>query len=100
MEGGVKHDPNITLSVSPWDLPAVEMAKQVDDTPDQGALSPLSTGPKSPASALVGRMFLGRLNVSDLDYMAKAILQMADENYELRERVRRLEERADRSGQA
>jgi len=47
----------------------------------------------TPASALIGRVFMGRLNVSDLDYMAKAILQMADENHELRERVRKLEER-------
>jgi len=38
-------------------------------------------------------VFQGRLNVSDLDYMAKAILQMADEMHELRERVRQLEGR-------
>ena len=44
-------------------------------------------------SVLSGRVFQGRLNVSDLDYMAMAILQMCDENFELRERVRQLEER-------
>lgn len=52
----------------------------------------LKNGRPSPAGVLSGRVFQGRLNVSDLDYMAKAILQMADENHELRERVRVLED--------
>lgn len=91
----MKHDPHITLSVPPWDLPTPPISSAADDGLPTALCTEntLSTGRKSPAGALVGRIFMGRLNASDLDYMAKAILQMCDENHELRERVRRLEER-------
>ena len=40
---------------------------------------------------LVERIFEDRLKASDLKYVAAAVLQMSDENAELRERVRALE---------
>jgi hypothetical protein len=102
----VKHDPP-TLPVAPWEVP--DPATEI--SPPTASQSTTSSHvdklvhrhiPKraSPAGDLIARTFMGRLNVSDLDYMAKAILQMCDENHELRERVRRLEERLDGNGQA
>ncbi len=77
-----------TIPIAPW------------EAGDRSAHSPIKRDgdgicapKKPPAELLIGRVFMGRLNVSDLDYMAKAILQLADENHELRERVRKLEER-------
>ena len=40
---------------------------------------------------LISHVFTGNVSQQDLTYMAKAILQMSDENYELRERVCALE---------
>lgn len=105
----MKHLRKPTMPVTPWDIPS-PTGHNWDLTPDeeriQVALDRAKAKPPAenevthrippaqptPASALIGRVFMGRLNVSDLDYMAKAILQMADENHELRERVRKLEE--------
>lgn len=100
-----------TLPVQPWDIPD-PTGERWDQTPsedailstagpvDKGVIHKRKSGRPSDTAILLGRTFQGRLNVSDLDYMAKAILQICDENHELRERIRRLEERADRSGQA
>ena len=88
-----------TLPIRPWDIPA-----KVPDTwhrrpseeaikAAQEALTAVQKPVRNPADKLAGRVFMGRLNASDLDYMAKAILQLADENHELRERVRLLEDR-------
>lgn len=117
----MKHLRKPTIPIAPWEIPDAT-GDDWDYTPEERqigrewhraeterAAAKLSTGKapipvesrvlhrKSPnqptlTSALIGRVFMGRLNVSDLDYMAKAILQMADENHELRERVRKLEE--------
>jgi len=88
----MKHSP-ITLSVPPWDIPDPK-GDVWDQTPPEARIS-AARHVRKPADKLVGRVFQGRLNVSDLDYMAKAILQMADENHEMRERIRRLEEGLD-----
>ena len=40
---------------------------------------------------LAGRVFAANLNVTDLDYIGRAVLQMADENYEMREQIRLLQ---------
>jgi len=118
----MKHLRKPTIPIAPWEIPDAT-GDEWDYTPEERqierewhraeierAAAKLSTGnapipvesrvlhritPEQPppTSALIGRVFMGRLNVSDLDYMAKAILQMADENHELRERVRKLEER-------
>lgn len=105
----MKHLRKPTIPTAPWDIPdptgpnwnlspdeeriqaALDRAKAM--AAEKVAMHSLSTTQSTPASALIGRVFMGRLNVSDLDYMAKAILQMADESHELRERVRKLEER-------
>jgi hypothetical protein len=81
-----------TMPTQPWEIP--DPAGDIwDHAPDEGAITAARNRARKPADELAGRVFMGRLNVSDLDYMAKAILQMCDENHELRERVRRLEER-------
>lgn len=77
-----------TIPIPEWEIPDAR-GESWDHTPGEGAILKAR---RSPAGLLAGRVFHGRLNVSDLDYMAKAILQLADENHELRERVRRLEE--------
>lgn len=94
----MKHDPP-TLPVAPWEVPAPApkiLGPEPVDTATGSHVDKLIHSPiskrASPAGDLIARTFMGRLNVSDLDYMAKAILQMCDENHELRERVRRLEE--------
>lgn len=77
-----------------WDhTPPETTISGVQKPVHKGLLHRQKNGRPSPAGLLSGRVFQGRLNVSDLDYMAKAILQMCDENHELRERIRRLEER-------
>lgn len=88
-----------TLPVQPWEIPAKvpdTWTRRPSEAEIKAAQERLAAGHKpvrKPADDLVGRVFMGRLNASDMDYMAKAILQLADENHELRERVRRLEER-------
>ncbi len=77
-----------------WDYPPQENVIEAAQNPVDKALVHRQINKRIPAtSVLSGRVFQGRLNVSDLDYMAKAIMQLCDENYELRERVRRLEKR-------
>lgn len=114
----MKHMRKPTMPVTPWDIPSVE-ADDWDKTPDELEIEQarqkrlaekkVSTQAKEPAkkpvmhsfppaqstpvSALVGRTFMGALNVSDLHYMAMALLQTHDELCELRERVRILEAR-------
>lgn len=100
----------ITIPVAPWDIPDAAGEEwdcaplMVTSKPPRGKdPAPLPRSkPKAqtipsviptPVNALINRTFRGVLNVSDLDYMAKAILQMCDENHELRERVKRLEDR-------
>lgn len=111
----MKHLRKPTLPVAPWDIPDPSGEKW-DAAPDEAIISIVrakvtppsrKSSPKKPVDeavmhnlmpaqstpvrALVGRTFMGQLNVSDLDYMAKAILQLLDEMHELRERVRILE---------
>lgn len=116
----MKHLRKPTIPIAPWEIPdatgdewdftpeerqierewhRVEIEREADkssteaqNSVDDHCIGHIAPRPSDPASALIGRVFMGRLNVSDLDYMAKAILQMADENHELRERVRKLEE--------
>jgi hypothetical protein len=45
----------------------------------------------APIEAIATRCFAGNYNISDIRFMAMAILQMNDTIGELRERVRRLE---------
>lgn len=113
----MKHMRKPTMPVTPWDIPEPVQEEEWDQTPDEITIerARLGLGPKkkrgrprkddaeksaihriSPAqstsiSALVGRTFMGALNVSDLHYMAMALLQTHDELCELRERVRILE---------
>lgn len=93
-----------TLPVQPWEItdptgeiwdhaPAETTISSVQKPVENRLVHNRKSGRPSDTAVLLGRTFQGRLNVSDLDYMAKAILQMCDENHELRERVRRLEER-------
>lgn len=77
-----------TIPTPPWGIPDAK-GETWDYCPGEETIS---AARRSPAGLLTGRVFQGRLNASDLDYMAKAILQMADENHELRERVRVLED--------
>lgn len=96
----MKRDP--TMPVPGWEIPDTT-GETWDEIPtedtiagarnpvDKGLMHRQKNGRPSPAGLLSGRVFQGRLNVSDLDYMAKAILQMCDEMHELRERVRILE---------
>lgn len=104
----MKHLRKPTIPTAPWDIPgptgpnwhltpdeeriqaALDRAKaRAAEKEDIHSIPPNQS---KPASALIGRVFMGRLNVSDLDYMAKAILQICDEHHELRERVRVLED--------
>jgi len=96
----VKHLRKPTMPVPPWELPAVEdIAPVLVDEPapakPKKAIKPLPLKPRDafpkPVGQLAGRVFMGPLNVSDLAYMAKALLQMHDELCELRERIRILE---------
>ena len=118
----MKHLRKPTIPIAPWEIPdatgdawdytpeerqmeqewhRAEIERAAAKPSPESAPNPVesrvlhrkSPNQSTPSSALIGRVFMGRLNVSDLDYMAKAILQMADENHELRERVRKLEER-------
>ena len=113
----MKHLRKPTLPVAPWDIPDPS-GEQWDAAPDEtiisivrekvtppkakkpaqepvekNAIHKLPPAQSTPVRALFGRTFMGHLNVSDLDYMAKAILQLLDEMHELRERVRILEAR-------
>lgn len=104
-----------TLPVAPWDIPAPAPDDDWDRTPDEitierarlglgskkkrgrprkadkSAMHGTSTAQYTPVHDLVGRTFMGALNVSDLHYLAMALLQMHDELCELRERVRQME---------
>ena len=112
----MKHMRKPTMPVTPWDIPESD-AKDWDFTPDEieieqarqkrlaekkvstraeepakkPVMHSLSPAQSTPISALVGRTFMGALNVSDLHYIAMALLQTHDELCELRERVRILE---------
>lgn len=56
-------------------------------------LATMPTQPTDPIETVAARCFTGNYNISDIRYMAMAIMQMNDALGELRERVRRLEER-------
>lgn len=112
----MKHLRKPTLPVAPWDIPEPD-GEEWDKIPDEIEISRarLGLGPEkkrgrprkesvnksvmhsfpptqsTPVRDLVGRTFMGALNVSDLHYMAMALLQTHDELCELRERVRILE---------
>jgi hypothetical protein len=66
-----------------------------DHTPteEQIALARVAIGRSSPATRLANNAFARSLSIADLKFIALAVLQLSDENHELRERVRRLEER-------
>lgn len=93
----------ITLPIAPWDIPDPS-GEEWDHTPpetvieaaqkpvEKRVIHKVPPNHSTPTSALIGRTFMGALNVSDLHYMAMALLQTHDELCELRERVRRLEE--------
>ena len=113
----MKHMRKPTMPVTPWDIPEPAKEEPWDMTPDEitierarlglGAkkkmgrpkkepvdnrlMHSLSPTQSTPVGALIGRTFMGALNVSDLHYMAMALLQTHDELCELRERVRILE---------
>ncbi len=115
----MKHMRKPTMPVTPWDIPEPVAEEPWDKTPDEITIerARLGLGPKkklghprkesannnvmhrispaqsTPVGALIGRTFMGALNVSDLHYMAMALLQTHDELCELRERVRILESR-------
>lgn len=113
----MKHMRKPTMPVTPWDIPEPVVEEEWDKTPDEITIerARLGLGPKkklgrprkepvnkavmhsfppahsTPIGGLIGRTFMGALNVSDLHYMAMALLQTHDELCELRERVRILE---------
>jgi hypothetical protein len=87
----------ISAPVAPWDIPFVTEEDLIAEARRDAAsrpFHPVQPAP-TPVVQLVARTFSGRLNVSDLDYMAKALLQMLDENHALREDVRLLKARLD-----
>ncbi len=112
----MKHMRKPTMPVTPWDIPIMDQ-KDWDFTPDEveiekarqkrlaekkattQAKEPVEKpvmhsfppAQSTPVRDLVGRTFMGALNVSDLHYIAMALLQTHDELCELRERVRILE---------
>ena len=110
----MKHMRKPTMPVTPWDIPSVD-ADDWDKTPDEiqieaarqklqvekprkkpvdkSLMHSLTPAQSTPIGGLIGRTFMGALNVSDLHYMAMALLQTHDELCELRERVRILEAR-------
>lgn len=105
----MKHMRKPTIPVAPWGIPEVD-EKDWDFTPDEIAIEQarqdrpqdrakkttmhrISPAQSTSVGVLMGRTIMGQLNVSDLGYMAKALLQMSDEMHELRERVRILEGR-------
>ena len=99
----MKHQRKITIPTSPWDviedpLPMpINPPKIVDKAARKLAAKPVEKAPLTPASArtpiqlMATRCFVGNLNASDMKYMALALLQVQDEVFELRERVRILE---------
>lgn len=112
----MKHMRKPTMPVTPWDIPEAgsadwdftpneteieqarqkrlaekKAAKQAQEPAQKPAMHRISPPQSTPVGALVGRTFMGALNVSDLRYMAMALLQTHDELCELRERVRILE---------
>lgn len=108
----MKHLRKPTMPVTPWDAAAassdpsvsaiirakvapVKREKQVEKDAqipvDNDCIGELPAFLSPPVNILIGRTFMGRLNVSDLDYMAKAILELLDKMHELQERVRILE---------
>lgn len=112
----MKHMRKPTMPVAPWDIPEAD-GKDWDFTPDEinieqarqiklaekkaltQAKEPVEKpvmhsfppAQSTPVRDLVGRTFMGALNVSDLHYIAMALLQTHDELCELRERIRILE---------
>lgn len=112
----MKHIRKPTMPVPPWDIPEAD-GKDWDFTPDEiqiemarqkrlaekeakfpaekpvekPVMHRISPAQCTPVRDLVGRTFMGALNVSDLHYIAMALLQTHDELCELRERVRILE---------
>jgi hypothetical protein len=99
----MKHVRKPTIPVAPWEIgdewdrtpsePAIEQARKTLPK-KKPVIHTKSTEQCTPIHAVIGRTFMGNLNVSDLKYIAMAVLQLSDENHELRERVRRLEEGA------
>jgi hypothetical protein len=104
--GGVTLPKRTTLPTSPWDdkwhhdpsfsVPKVapphlqkDVHKRQGKLVDKPPLTPVSA--RMPLDIMATRCFTGNLNASDLKYMALAVLQMQDELFELRERVRLLE---------
>ncbi len=99
----------VTIPTSPWDFnpfagddpmpinppkivekPVRRAAQEPVAKPvDESVLIPVSA--RTPLEIMTTRCFTGNLNASDLRYMALAVLQMQDELFELRERVRLLE---------
>ena len=93
----MKHIRKPTMPVTPWDMPRDD---PVDIYPKDQAQFVRKTGEKpvhipraipKPVDTLESRTLNGWLNISDLKYMGLALLQMRDEVFELRERVRLLE---------
>lgn len=115
----MKHMRKPTIPVAPWDIPnpagdawdyapeaekierewaqverekaEKEAKKKVSKPVEKPVIHRPSTAQSTPVGALIGRTFMGALNVSDLHYMAMALLQTHDELCELRERIRILE---------
>ena len=88
--------PKPTIPLAPWDIPRVSEADMLAQKPaDKSEEKP--TGPvekwyeRSPVRLIADRTFAGSLNVTDLDYVARAVLQLWDEYRELRERMRIIE---------
>lgn len=85
----------VTMPIPEWEIPAAADLLPTDRSRHSPVQKPAERHPRSPVAVLADRTFMARLNTSDMAYMAKAILQLCDENHELRERVRRLEEGRD-----
>lgn len=83
-----------SLPVAPWDMPAPTAAipPVPADAPDQKeALRHLVRTPPAKMSSLLADAFREQAKGGRDTYMARALLQLADENHELRARVDALE---------
>jgi hypothetical protein len=79
-----------TMPIPEWEL---DRSRHSPIKPGEGII-PINRA--SPTEVLLSRTFRGVVNLSDLDYITKAVLQVNDENHELRECVRLLTDRVRR----
>ncbi|NBT33290.1 MAG: hypothetical protein EBT13_15720 [Rhodobacteraceae bacterium] len=72
----------VTIPPFPWDAVAEKVISEA---------APVVEPQKSYMGRLIRDTMRGKVDERDMEYMAKAILQMSDEIFELRERIRAME---------